>query len=252
MFVHVRATMKPTHCAERQFLLSKGGKLFAAFVLLWTCAAQSCLAQISGNVSAVSDYRYRGVSLSEGKPEAQLSLGYDHPDGWYGGGLLSGAQLEGISTMQLVTYAGYTRLLLDGLSGEGGVSLTRFRQAGDYNYNEAFVGLTSENISARVYYSPSYFYQNARTVYAEVNGAYRLQEHWNVLAHIGVLRHLSGDSALNSALMSRYDFRLGLNAYIAEWNFQLALTGLQKQSSDYPQYEDLHPHTWLLSTAYSF
>jgi len=220
-------------------------------VLVWACATQTGLAQLSGDVTVVSDYRYRGVSLSQGNPEPQVNLGYDHPDGWYAGALVSGVRLEGISTEQLVAYAGYTAALRENVSWEGGVSGTRFRQASDYSYNEVYLGLTSDNCSARIYYSPSYFYQYARTIYGEVNVAFPLHDKVQLLAHIGVLHQLDG-TALNTAIPSRFDYRLGINARIAEWNVQLALTGLQKKSSNYPQYEDLHARTLLLSASYPF
>ena len=54
-------------------------------------------AQLTGTVSVVSDYRFRGVSLSQQKPAVQASIGYDDPSGWYGGVFASTAKLAGES-----------------------------------------------------------------------------------------------------------------------------------------------------------
>jgi len=48
-------------------------------------ARQAQAADVSGNVTIVSDYRYRGLSLSEGKPAVQGELDLDAGKGFYGG-----------------------------------------------------------------------------------------------------------------------------------------------------------------------
>lgn len=231
---------------------SQSDKILVAFVLLCLCVAHSAFAQISGNVTVVTEYRYRGVSLSEGDPEGQLSLGYDNAAGWYAGGLVSGVRLYDLNTEQFIVYGGYTKSLFSGLSIDGGVSNTTFRRASDYNYNEAYIGVTSDRYSARLYYSPSYFYQNARTLYGELNVPYTITDNVQLLAHIGLLHHLTDNDSTETDLSTRYDYRIGLNTRVSDWNFQIALVGLQKKSNIYEQYVDRHLHTWLLSTSYSF
>lgn len=233
---------------SRKFPTLQSDTYGVALVLL--LLAPTAHAQFSGDATIVSDYRYRGVSLSQGNPEAQVSVGYDHPEGWYAGGLLSGVKLYDLNTEQVVTYAGYAGQLLSGLSWEGGVSSSSFLRESDYNYTEIFIGATAENYSGRIYYSPSYFDQNARTVYAEFNAAYPLQDNLQILAHAGVLHLITSSDVSPSS--SRYDYRIGMNVKVADWNVQLAWITLQKKSTEYPQYEDLHPHTFLLSASYSF
>ena len=46
-------------------------------------------AQVGGNIAFLSDYRYRGVSLSKEEPTLRLSVGYDDPGGWFGGASLT-------------------------------------------------------------------------------------------------------------------------------------------------------------------
>src|SRR6266508_589758 len=75
--VQPRATPKP-RCLERALLRLGAGAVLALF-------ASVAAAQISGTVNLVSDYRYRGTSLSDDKPAAQLGLTYDDASGWYAG-----------------------------------------------------------------------------------------------------------------------------------------------------------------------
>jgi uncharacterized protein (TIGR02001 family) len=57
-----------------------------------TLAAGPVKAQVDGSVSIVSDYRFRGASLSDGHPEPQVQLGYDGTGGWYVGGFAYSAE----------------------------------------------------------------------------------------------------------------------------------------------------------------
>jgi uncharacterized protein (TIGR02001 family) len=179
-------------------------------------------------------------------------MAYDSHDGWYAGGLASGAKFAGTHAEQFVVYGGHTGPVADGLSWDAGASGAAFVQASAYNYAEAYVGLASENCSGRVYYSPSYLNQKAHTVYAELNATYPLQENVHLLGHFGILHQLSGSDTSPSESGSRYDGRIGISARIAEWVVELAWVALQKKSSLYPAYEDRNPRTVVLSVAYSF
>jgi uncharacterized protein (TIGR02001 family) len=226
--------------------------LRAAATLLFIASENAAIAQFSGNATLISDYRFRGVSLSQGNAEPQADLAYDSASGWYAGGLASGAKLESRQTEQFVTYGGYSRRISNGLSWESGASNSSFAQASAYSYGEAYVGLASENYSGRVYYSPSYYNLKARTIYAEVNAAYPLQDNVHLLGHFGVLHPVSGNDLSSSQSASRYDARLGVSARFADWAGQLAWVALQKKSTDYPGYEDRNPHAIVFSVSYSF
>jgi uncharacterized protein (TIGR02001 family) len=46
-------------------------------------------AQVQGDVALLSDYRFRGESLTEGRPALQAGVNYDHSSGLFVGGLVS-------------------------------------------------------------------------------------------------------------------------------------------------------------------
>lgn len=62
----------------RPFIASLGTALLALVV-----AAPAAAADLSAELGLVSDYRYRGYTLSEGKPAAQGSLTIEHDSGAY-------------------------------------------------------------------------------------------------------------------------------------------------------------------------
>jgi uncharacterized protein (TIGR02001 family) len=236
------------------FLNLQSGTLRATLMILLLVAANGAFAQVSGNATLVSDYRYRGVSLSQGKPEAQVDVGYDSSNGWYAGALASGVKLGYTDTEQFVAYAGYAGKFLSELNWEVGASDVHFAGKSEYNYVEEFAGLTSDHFNARIYLSPSYFDQETRTIYAELNAVYPFQDHFQLLAHIGLLHPLTGTvgSPSSSEVASRYDGRVGVNAKVADWNVQLAWVALQKRSTQFHYYDDRNPHAIVLSVSYSF
>jgi uncharacterized protein (TIGR02001 family) len=212
-------------------------------------------AQISGSASMVSDYVFRGVSLSDGDPEPQIHLGYDHPSGWYAGAFASRVKLHDHGDEQLITYAGYTRQLQSGLSWEAGATNSAFLQTARYNYAEIFAGLASDNLSGKIYYSPNYYGENVRTAYAEINGTYEVRSHVHLLGHVGFLRVLSSTGGLAPPLTRRFDTRFGVSAGIGDWTCQLAWIATEKDRTIYPQYpkyRERNPRAVVLSALYSF
>lgn len=67
----------------------------------------------SGEVGLVTDYRYRGLSMSDGRPAVQAELNYEHRSGLYAG--LWGSTLGG-QGLELDPALGYSAELGGGLS----------------------------------------------------------------------------------------------------------------------------------------
>ena len=89
----------------------------ACAILAALIACPAAAQSVSGEASLVSDYRFRGVSLSGGHPAAQASLTLEHDSGFYGnlwGSTLGhGSQTEvdlGECVVQQVHVAGWAPL----------------------------------------------------------------------------------------------------------------------------------------------
>lgn len=131
--------------------------LLAAAGLL---AATPAAAQVdpSGEAEAVSDYRYRGLSLSDGHPALQASVEVELV-GFYLGGFGSWVTHGGGSTgLELDATAGY-RVALDArLTLDGGVTYYLYPRARDCDYAEATAALRWErgdsNVRAGLAYAP--------------------------------------------------------------------------------------------------
>jgi uncharacterized protein (TIGR02001 family) len=189
-------------------------------------AGNAC-AQASGSIAVVSDYRYRGGSLSDGDPSAQLTLAWDQPGGgWYGGAQLArvrfgypGAPGEGL----LQSWAGYVHRLRSGLAVEAGAQYSAFSTTPHYDYPELYVGLGADRLRGRLSYTSRYFGRGAAW-YAELDGHRPLRGPLRVFAHAGVLR-VADNAEYRPVRRWEADAALGLGWDFKVLDLQLGWTG---------------------------
>lgn len=224
--------------------------LRGAFALWALLFASSACAQFSGRVSLLSDYRYRGVSLSDGKPVLQLGAAYDHPSGGYAGILVSHLRYVHRSEPDtlLLPYLGYAWRLRPGLSAELGVQYSRFLETRWLDYTEFYAGFSTDHFGGRIYYAKKYFGYEP-TLYAELNGTHKLTERLRALGHIGALRFSSGSWSGTGQDRYRYDARVGVG--LALDAFDLQLTWGTAQGGDgaylrYPYWDATDRSAWTL------
>jgi uncharacterized protein (TIGR02001 family) len=211
-------------------------------VLRWALASLSALgatasiAQVSANASLVSDDRFRGVSLTQGHAAAQLDVAYDHASGLYAGAFASNVEFDPASGQQLqwVGYAGYARRLQNGLSVDAGAAYSDFSNDADYRYWELHAGVASEAVSARLYYSPNYFGGSIHTLYAELNGSYRLTERFKAIGHAGVVQAFAGATDQAGGDHPHADFLAGVEYHVQPFSLQVARVFSDGASSIYP------------------
>jgi uncharacterized protein (TIGR02001 family) len=210
-------------------------------VLRWalaslTLVATAASAQVSGSLSVVSDYRYRGVALTQGDPAGQLDVTYDDLSGWYGGGFFSNAKFypHGPDEAQVTGYAGYAHRLAREWSVDGGATYSDFTSDADYRYVELHAGVTSSTLSARLYYSPNYFGGSIHTVYAELNGSYRLGDQFKLIGHAGLLKAFSGLTDQAGGTTPHADFLAGGEYRFRAFSLQLSRVFSDGASRVYP------------------
>jgi uncharacterized protein (TIGR02001 family) len=227
-------------------------------VVLW--ALLSCTdacAQVSGSATLVSDYRFRGVSLSDGQPAAQLGVAWERADGWYAGAFASSTRLYGHPGTQLLTYLGYAHRLPDGLSWEAGAEYAAFSRYPGDSYPEFYLGLASDNLSGRLYYAPRYFSEDTAAFYAELNGTHALDERFRLQGHVGWLQRSGhGADADCGPERRRFDARAGIGARLGE-GFDLQLARVASKGgggcySGYPASGDADDGRWLLSVSWTW
>ena len=167
-------------------------KLRCAFAALALACAGTAHAQVSGSLGVVSDYRYRGYSLSDGDPALQGSIAYDWTNGAYAGVFASTADYGGDSGVQLVPYVGYARRDAHGRSWDVGVRQSLFTVDSSADYFEAHVGVAWRRVAFRVHYAPDYF-GAVSNWYVEADGSLPLGERVRWLWHAGYARSGAAD-----------------------------------------------------------
>ena len=201
-------------------------KGLGAHIVLVTALALCALAgqaraQLAASAAVDSDYRFRGLTLSQGQPDLRLNLSFDHKSGAYGGiSLITSQGYDGDRAMTGdIEYAGVVSARRHGLAWEAGVTHSHIQGRGVYDYSEVYGGMLGEHFSARLSWSPSYYGRNRQTLYADFSTSARLSSHWRVFGHAGALTPLSGPTR-----RERYDVRGGVAADIGRYEVQVAWT----------------------------
>lgn len=229
-------------------------------MLRWALAPVTALvatvssAQVSGNFSVLSDDRFRGVTLTQGHPAAQLDVTYDDSSGLYGGVFLSNAKFypHGPEEMQAVGYGGFARRLANGWNVDAGATYSTFTSDADYRYLELNTGISSENLNARLYYSPNYFGVSVHTVYAELNGSYRLLDQLKLIGHAGLIKAFSGATDQAGGTHPHADFLAGIEYRFRSFSLQLSRVFPDGSSLIYPVSSDHNNGVLTARLSYAF
>jgi uncharacterized protein (TIGR02001 family) len=200
-----------------------------ALTMLPLCVVTPARAQISASASLASDYRFRGISLSDGRPALTASLAYDHSSGAYAGVSVIGldAPHDGVEMLGDIEYIGFATRKTMGVSWDVGVHNENLTAYADkkyiLRYTELYAGLTSSNISAHLSYSPNYLKAGASILYADLDGALRPAAQWRLFGHVGVQTPL-GPPDIQPSRRERYDLRAGVAREFQRCEVDLAWT----------------------------
>jgi uncharacterized protein (TIGR02001 family) len=210
-------------------------RLLLAFALLlepWAVVA----GDVAGSVGVLSDYRFRGVSLTNRNPAVQAAIAYDDSPGWFAGALASNVNIDpnGVG-LSVQAYGGYAGTLRDGVSADAGaVHYTFPHTAGapSSDYTEAFAGVAAEGVGARIYLTNSYFGSGARGAYVDLLGSRELTSEVALTAHLGWL--VTGSASSPSSEYSRarqLDFAGGIAGRYLGFHLELSLVGTASRSN---------------------
>lgn len=150
-------------------------------------------AEVSGSVSMVSDYVFRGISQSDGGPAIQGSFDWSQ-DMVYAGLWGSSTSLGGGESMEIDAYVGITPTtgpVSWDISLVGYFYPNADDDGADFDYFEGIVGGTFNvteqvTLGGKVAYTPEYFGQLGDGIYYEINGGFALNDATSFSAGYGV------------------------------------------------------------------
>ena len=129
---------------------------------------------ISANVGVFSDYRFRGITQTDGKPALQGGFDYSHSSGFYVGNwnssLASGTEMD--------FYFGYSTEV-GGLGVDVGNLYYYYPNTTDLNTNEIYLGLTYGPVTFKTSYATSDYFgyaQSKKHLYYNLSGSFPLSD----------------------------------------------------------------------------
>jgi len=156
--------------------------LAAVALSLTAMAAQ---AEITGNVAAVSDYNWRGITQSSGDPAIQGGLDWSHESGFYLGTWGSNVDFGncGDENVEVDLYGGFRGG--ETVTYDVGLIYYWYPGAEDIDFPEIYAGLGWEWLSGKVSYSNDFGNSGESAFYYEANAAYELPANFGVTAPPG-------------------------------------------------------------------
>jgi uncharacterized protein (TIGR02001 family) len=196
--------------------------------------ASPVAAQVATSISIFSDDRFRGYSLSSGRPVGILDLSYDAPNGFYAA--LSGSAVatrhDGLQPLGVQLNGGYAKRLSSGLTFDLGIVHSNYStyssRNADKSYTEVYAGLAGKTLSSRISISPDYLKPGAWTVYGEVDATVPAGKKLRVAGHLGLLTPLDRRGYSGDTLRPELDWRLGLARDLGPVTLTIAWTGISR------------------------
>lgn len=211
----------PSRAPARDFLLAA----LTAFG-----AASPAAAQVSASASIDSDDRFRGHSLSQGRPVASLDLSYDDGSGLYAGatGSAVATSSDGLQPLSVQAYAGWAKTLSRTATLDLGLTTTRYSRfysgGRPSGYTEAYAGVIVGSIAAHLRYAPEYFRGKSATIYGDLGSDFRLTSRLHVQGHLGVLVS-PGPAPSWIDRHAAYDWRIGLSRQTGHLGLHVSYSG---------------------------
>jgi len=198
--------------------------LFVAAAFL--CCAAPAHAEVGTTVSIYSDLRFRGYSLSEGRPVGIFDFAYDDPSGLYAGASAIGVLRSGGDPAPLGVQltGGYAKRMQSGTTLDFGIthsSYSHYSSGGrGSSYTELYAGIARGRVSSRISLSPHYFESGRWSAYAEVNGSISPARKWSIDGHVGV--HVPLRTPSNERYRAEGDWRLGVSRELGRLSLHAA------------------------------
>jgi uncharacterized protein (TIGR02001 family) len=197
---------------------------------------------LTGNATLVSQYLFRGITLTQGNPAIQASMEAAHASGFYAGIWGSGvshAAYNNGSGSEIDLYGGWRKDLGNGYGLDAGLYAywypgayyTANNQRIKYDSGEAKLVLSKDSWNVAAWYAVSKHFAGLAidpatgeekstrgTSYFEVNWNPELAPGWNLNLHAGRqnVRHL-GDYSFT-------DLKAGVTYTLESWQFALAVS----------------------------
>ena len=189
----------------------------AALVLLGSVAAAN--AEVTGTVTVVSDYNWRGVTQSAQDPALQGSIDYAHDSGFYAGVWGSNVDFGDCCDENIETdlYAGFSGG--EDVTWDVGFIYYYYPGAEGLDYPEVYAGIGYKWLEGKMWYSSDFANYDEQAWYFEANAAYELPANFGLEAHVG---YSTGDGIEAAYGVDNYmDWSVGVTYAVGHFDLGL-------------------------------
>jgi len=199
-----------------------------AAVLLMAIGAVA-QAEITGTVTAVSDYDFRGITQTSKDPALQGSIDYAHDSGFYAGAWASNVDFDTKGDIEVDLYAGFA-------GGEtfpwdvGLVWYTYPSSDGELlDFPEIYASLGYKWLEGKIWYSSNFGGASENAIYYEANANFELPAGFGLGLHVGKSDGDYWDTA------DYFDYSVGVTYTLGHFDLGLKwVDGSDLDSTDVP------------------
>lgn len=215
-------------------------KLIAALLLL--SAGYAAAAEVSGNVTYATDYRFRGISQTGRDMALQGGFDYDFGNGFYAGAWASNVQFGG--SIEVDWYGGYAGEINEEVGFDVGYMWYNYPSDGqnpDLDYQEIYGSLSYMDGTVGLVYSNDYFAETDSFIYLYGDYSWAINEQLALDIHLGwnmfddddaFAEFLDINPAVNNPGDDYFDYSVTLSTSAVGLDFALALVGTDIDDDD--------------------
>jgi uncharacterized protein (TIGR02001 family) len=207
------------------------------------CATAAANAEVSYTVTAVSDYDFRGVSLSAKDPALQASIDYAHDSGFYAGAWASNIDYgPQDGDIELDLYAGWAGESEGGVGWDVGLVWYTYPDSSSTvdpvlgpipsiaDYPELYAGVTFGPVELKQWYTNDYGGTDLDALYTELNYGFELPADFGLNLHVG---YNYGDYFKDVTTVEYFDFSVGVSKTLGHFDLELKYTGTELDEDDF-------------------
>jgi uncharacterized protein (TIGR02001 family) len=183
-------------------------------------AAQAASSPVAGNLSLVSDYRFRGLTQTFEEPALQGGFDYAHASGFYLGNWnssISDTFFAG-SPLEMDLYAGYKPTFGD-VALDLGILYYYYPGSdaagiGRIDNTELYAGAAWKWLSAKYFHAVSDFFgapDTKNSNYIDLTASFSFGAGWGLVGHVG------HQKVKNASALDYTDYKLGVTKDVAGW-----------------------------------
>jgi uncharacterized protein (TIGR02001 family) len=185
--------------------------------LMLAAGVSAAQAEVTGNASLTSDYRFRGVSQTQNAPAVQGGVDFAHSSGFYAGNWNSSISSElypGVAGVENDVYAGFKKEFGGVKVDAGVISYMYPRATTDTNTNEVYVGASFNVLSVKYSRSMSNYFgvadsKNSSYIQADANVP--------VAGKLSAVAHYGRTSVANNSALDYADYNVGAAYDLDGW-----------------------------------